>query len=184
MQLADAATLGEEPAPVISVQGWLVGVGDSGSLLIPYEVGLRRGTGCRSHSGPISQDVLESFHLAAWAVDVCRPSGTGRLARYDVHLHFPLNHVHAVGPSCRLSLANSLLQAWPEDARYLPSTTVLLGDLTLQGDVLAVGHLATKVATARSAGLTTVVVPVTDAAGHPGSVGVSSLRDLMVSNSR
>jgi len=175
--------MGEEPAPVIYVQGWLVGVGNSGPLLIPYEVGLRRGTGCRSHSGPITQDVLESFHLAAWAVDVCRPSGTGRLALYDVHLHFPLNHVHAVGPSCRLSLANSLLQAWPEDARYLPSTTVLLGDLTLQGDVLAVGHLATKVATARSAGLTTFVVPVTDAANYPGSAGVSSLRDLMVSGS-
>lgn len=168
---------------VTYVQGWLVGLGDERSALIPYEIGLRSGSGGCSRSGPISDDVLESFHLAAWAVDMCRPEGTTRLTSYDVHLHFPLNHVRAIGPSCRLSFANSLLQAWPDDVRYAPSTTILLGDLTLRGDVLPVGGLETKIETARTAGLTRIVVPLADEPRYFGTLGVSSLRDLMTSSS-
>lgn len=171
-----------EGSPIVTyVQGWLVGVGNAGSSLIPYEIGMRCGTGARSYSGPISKDLVESFHLAAWAVDVCRSTGTDRLASYDLHLHFPLNHVDACGPSCRLSLANSLLQAWPEAARYEPLTTILLGDLTLQGDVLPVGRLEHKIEAARNAGLTRIVVPLASGRDYPGTVGVSSLHDLIAS---
>src|SRR4051812_39461136 len=110
-------------------QGWTVGTHDDGAALIPFEVACQPGQGVRSHSGPVGEEMMESFLLAAWAAQLtaCR-LGTVSLA-FDAHLHLPLREVLAEGPSCRLSFANCLLWCLHRGGLFAPAQTTLIGDL-------------------------------------------------------
>jgi hypothetical protein len=128
--------------------------------LVPFELAARPGTGARSFSGPAAPDIEAGFALAAWAVDLCLTrAGLGRPG-CDLHLHLPLLEVVGTGPSCRLALANAILQVRGAGRGPDPRTTVVLGDLTLDGDVLPVGALAPTVAVARAQGFDRFVVPM------------------------
>ena len=149
--------------------------------MIPYELGLRRGHGARSRSGPVCDDVLDSLHLVAWSVASCIAQCAEPWS-CDMHLHFPLSNLRAAGPSCRLSLANSLVHAWSADALYPPATTILLGDVTLGGDVLPVASLQEKVDAAAAAEMRRIVVPRSTRASCPGAIEIGSVRDLIAAS--
>lgn len=159
-------------------QGWLVGIADDDTAgLVPFEVAASPGSGRRTWSGPRDDEVRDSFDLAVWAVELALLRWGATSRQVDLHLNLPLHGVTGSGPSCRLSFANGLLQArW--SARGLPaSSTVLIGDLTLSGDVLPVGHLAAKVQAARTAGIACVVGP--SGSAEPGVRELATLDELV-----
>jgi ATP-dependent Lon protease len=97
---------------------------------------------------------------------------------HSVHLNFPLRHVDASGPSCRLAFANAVIAAMVSGAGFTPDRTALLGDITLNGRVLPVGHTARKAEAAQQAGLPGLVVPVDYADGSAGALTIASLDEI------
>jgi ATP-dependent Lon protease len=122
-------------------------------------------------------EVRASFDLADWAVELAQLRWGEALPAVDVHLNLPLHDVSGSGPSNRLSFANALLQARGSGRGLPTSSTVLLGDLTLNGDVLPVGCVAEKVRAARAAGITCVVAP--SGSAEPDVREVGTLDDLV-----
>lgn len=163
---------------VVYIQGWLVGVSSDGPALIPYEMVLRRGRGILSHSGSVNLDLIGDFRLAIWAVELCLSRFVGALPAVDVHLHLPLNNIQGSGPSCRLSLVNSLLQAWLESHSFCSSTTILLGDISLGGNVLPVGCIDQKMDIVKKAGFTQIVLP-SQVSTFPDTLRISSIVELL-----
>jgi len=157
-------------------QGWLVGVSASTSGLVPFEVATTAGAFAVTHSGPVSADVAASFHLALSAAVLALQRNSHGVAEHRIHLNLPLRHVRTQGPSCRLAFANTVIASLTTDAGFIPDQTVLLGDLTLAGQVLPVGQTTRKAATAHAAGLNTVVVAPRQAL--PGTVAIGSLDDI------
>jgi ATP-dependent Lon protease len=162
------------------VQGWFVGVSTDEAALIPYELGFRPGSGTCSYSGAVADDLIRSLILSIWSVQLCLTRLGCDLPQFDAHLHLPLNNIQATGPSCRLSLANGLLYACLETSIYSPSTTILLGDLSLHGDVLPVGNLARKIEIARAAGIFQIVISEAQSTHFGDVIQIESIEDLLV----
>lgn len=83
-------------------------------------------------------------------------------ATHSLHLHVPEGAVPKDGPSAGIAMAVSLLTA--ALGQGLPSNLALTGELTLTGKVLPVGGIREKVAAAKRAAVTTVVLPKANAA--------------------
>lgn len=159
-------------------QGWLVGVNASTAGLLPFEVSVRSGGAGVTFSGPVSADVKSHFHLAVMAAILALQRHSHAIDDCAAHLNFPLRNVAARGPSCRLAFANTLVAALVPGAGYLPERTALLGDITLGGQVLPVGHTARKAAAARDSGLPNLVVPAGTDLRLPNAVMIGSLAQI------
>lgn len=75
----------------------------------------------------------------------------------DIHLHFPAGAVRKDGPSAGVTVTTALISLLTR--RAVRSRLAMTGEMTLRGDVLAVGGVREKVVAARRAGVTTVIVP-------------------------
>jgi ATP-dependent Lon protease len=159
-------------------QGWLVGVTESTAGVLPFEVSVRSGGAGVTFSGPVSADVESHFHLSVLAATLALQRHCHPIDDYAAHLNFPLHHVAARGPSCRLAFANTLISALAPGAGYRPEYTALLGDITLDGQILPVGHAARKAVAARESGLPNLVVPAGTEPPVPNAVMIDSLAQI------
>ncbi|MDX9719943.1 MAG: endopeptidase La [Myxococcota bacterium] len=77
--------------------------------------------------------------------------------KLDYHVHFPAGGVPKDGPSAGIAITSSLLSLLLE--RALPARLAMTGEITLVGNVLAVGGIKEKVTAARRAGARHVILP-------------------------
>ena len=166
------------PAATAYSQGWLLGDGAPEGRLVPFELAARPGRGAASFSGPVAADVFQSLLLARWAVEVCLTRLGRAVAATDVHLNFPLHRLVGAGPSCRLPFVYSLLEVMSVELAYAADDVVLSGDLTLGGDVLAVGGFERKFRAAREAGITHVFAAADQTPRLPEVVGIAHIAEL------
>lgn len=75
----------------------------------------------------------------------------------DFHLHFPAGAVPKDGPSAGVAITTTLVSLLTRTP-VLPRVA-MTGEMTLRGEVLAVGGIREKVVAARRAGVRTVIVP-------------------------
>ncbi|MDH3253867.1 MAG: endopeptidase La [Acidobacteriota bacterium] len=132
----------------------------AGGDLLFIEVVAVRGTGKLFLTGQLGEVMKES---AQAALTYAR-SDAGRLnvdpeffATHDLHVHVPAGSVPKDGPSAGITITAalvSLLTATPLDRRV-----ALTGEITLRGDILAIGGVKEKILAARGAGVRRIVMP-------------------------
>ena len=86
---------------------------------------------------------------------------TGFFEEIDIHLHIPEGALSKDGPSAGITMVTAIVSLLT--GRSVHPYIGMTGEMTLRGEVLAIGGLKEKVLAAARAGLTTVIIP---AANH------------------
>jgi len=76
--------------------------------------------------------------------------------KFDFHVHFPAGAIPKDGPSAGITVTTSILSLLLNQA--IPPRVAMTGELTLTGNVLAVGGIKEKVIAAKRAGARTIIL--------------------------
>ncbi|GAB6273260.1 MAG: Lon family ATP-dependent protease [Peptococcaceae bacterium] len=95
------------------------------------------------------------------AASVIRKSTNEDLANYDVHINV-LGGGQIDGPSAGVAVFLAILSALQE--RAIPQDIAVTGELSIQGQIRAVGGVVEKIYGARQAGIKRVIIPAENAA--------------------
>ncbi len=132
----------------------------AGGEILPVEVVLTDGTGKVTLTGKLG-DVMQESARAAFTYLKSKAVKLGiakdSFKNLDVHLHLPEGAVPKDGPSAGITILVALCSAF---TRKLPAKGIAYtGEITLSGEVLAVGGLNAKLISALRAGIINVIVP-------------------------
>ena len=111
-------------------------------------------------TGRLGEVMRESAQAAlSFTRGYCDRNGlpTDFFARHDLHIHAPAGSIPKDGPSAGITIATALASV--VTGRAVRRKVAMTGEITLRGDVLAVGGLKEKVLAARQAGLREIVLP-------------------------
>ena len=76
----------------------------------------------------------------------------------DIHIHLPEGAVNKEGPSAGIALTTSIISAFSD--KKVSSKIAMTGEITLQGDVLAIGGVREKVLGAYRSGVKKIFLPL------------------------
>ena len=131
-----------------------------GGEMLPIEVAIMDGSGKVELTGSLGDVMKESAHLAISyirfrAKEWQLPTDFYRTT--DIHLHAPEGAVPKDGPSAGAAMATAVLSALSGVA--VRGTLAMTGELSLRGNVLAIGGLKEKLMAAYTNGIKTVLIP-------------------------
>lgn len=132
-----------------------------GGDVLQIEVSLMKGKGNLTLTGKLGDVMKESARAAlayartnAEALKIKKPEFWKTL---DIHVHIPEGAIPKDGPSAGIAIAVALISALSE--RKVKKHLAMTGEITLRGNVLAVGGLNEKLMAARRFGITHVIIP-------------------------
>jgi ATP-dependent Lon protease len=131
-----------------------------GGELLTIEAASVSGKGRHVRTGSLG-DVMQESIQAAMTVVRSRSQGLGIPAKYhdshDLHIHVPEGATPKDGPSAGVGMCTALVSV----ATKIPvrANVAMTGEITLRGEVLAIGGLKEKLLAARRGGITTVIIP-------------------------
>lgn len=131
-----------------------------GGQALFVEVRRMRGDGTLTLTGNLGEVLKESAHAAlSWVRANAARYGIdpGFHKNTDIHVHVPEGAVPKDGPSAGVTMAAAL--ASELTGRTVRSDLAMTGELTLSGNVLAVGGVKEKVLAARRVGVAQVILP-------------------------
>jgi ATP-dependent Lon protease len=82
------------------------------------------------------------------------------LEDWDLHIHFPAGAIKKDGPSAGITIISALISLLSN--KTIKPRLAMTGEVTLTGNVLAVGGIREKVVAARRHGIKTVIVPASN----------------------
>ncbi|HBP54347.1 MAG TPA: endopeptidase La, partial [Verrucomicrobiales bacterium] len=132
-----------------------------GGELLTIEAASVSGKGRHVRTGSLG-DVMQESIQAAMTVVRSRSQGLGIPARYhethDLHIHVPEGATPKDGPSAGVGMCTALVSV----ATNIPvrADVAMTGEITLRGEVLAIGGLKEKLLAARRGGIKTVIIPL------------------------
>lgn len=128
------------------------------TLLI--EVTIMPGVGKITITGKLG-DVMQESAQAAYSFVRSRAARLGLPKDFnqkvDIHIHVPEGSIPKDGPSAGITMATSLTSALTN--RPVRRDVAMTGEITLRGNVLAIGGLKEKLLAAHRAGIKTVIIP-------------------------
>ena len=133
---------------------------ETGGALLKVEVAVLDGTGKIELTGSLGDVMKESARLAVSHVRMIASEygiPTDFYKNNDIHIHFPEGAVPKDGPSAGIAIATALVSALTK--RPARRKVAMTGEITLRGNVLAIGGLKEKTMAAYSAGVSTVIIP-------------------------
>ena len=132
----------------------------AGGEVLFVEVRRMRGDGALTLTGHLGAVMKESAHAAlSWVRANAARYGIdpGFHKETDVHVHVPEGAVPKDGPSAGVTMATALVSALA--GRTVRGDLAMTGEITLSGNVLAVGGIKEKVLAARRVGVAQVILP-------------------------
>ena len=111
-------------------------------------------------TGQLGEVMKESAQAALSYARACAAEDGDRpdfFAQHDVHIHVPAGSIPKDGPSAGITIAASLISI----LRKVPINrrVAMTGEITLRGSVLPIGGLKEKILAAKTAGITSVILP-------------------------
>jgi len=142
--------------------GYAVGLAwtEFGGEVLPIEVNLMKGSGKLTLTGKLGE-VMQESASAGLSFIRSRAERFGLepdfYNKMEIHIHVPEGAVPKDGPSAGITMLISLLSA-------LTGTSVrkrlaLTGEITLSGDMIAIGGLNEKLLAAKRSGITDIIIP-------------------------
>lgn len=131
-----------------------------GGEIMPLEVNVMEGTGKIELTGSLG-DVMKESAKAAISYIRSNADALGVSTTFykdkDIHIHAPEGAVPKDGPSAGCAMATALYSQL--SSRPIRRDVAMTGEITIRGDVLAIGGLKEKTMAAYKAGVKTVIVP-------------------------
>ena len=147
---------GKNEAGVVRGLAW-TGVGGT-TLMV--EVNVMPGKGELTLTGQLG-DVMKESAMAALTYVRSIASSYGVADDYfqnhDIHVHLPEGAVPKDGPSAGITMATAILSA--VTSKRVDRKLAMTGEISLRGNVMPVGGLKEKILAAKTAGVTTVLLP-------------------------
>ncbi len=132
----------------------------SGGDLLKVECAVMDGTGKLELTGSLGDVMKESAHAAiTCARQIAEKYNipTDFYAKKDIHIHFPEGAVPKDGPSAGITTLTALISAL--SGIPVRRDVAMTGEITIRGNVLAIGGLREKTMAAYSAGVKTIIIP-------------------------
>lgn len=131
-----------------------------GGDILPTEVNIFPGTGKLILTGKLG-DVMKESAQAALSYIRSRQDkfelAEDFYEKNDIHVHFPEGAVPKDGPSAGITMATAIVSGLT--GRKVRSDVAMTGEITIRGNVLAIGGLKEKVLAAYREGIRTIVLP-------------------------
>ncbi len=131
-----------------------------GGDILEIEVTLMPGKGNLTLTGNLGEVMKESA-MAALSYARTNAKSFNIPAEFyqttDVHIHVPEGGIPKDGPSAGVTIATALISAL--SGVPVKQAVAMTGELTLRGNVLAIGGLNEKMMAAQRSGITTVLIP-------------------------
>lgn len=131
-----------------------------GGEVMPIEVSLAKGGGSLTLTGQLGSVMQESAQAALFYARAnanvlgLEPDFH---SKYDIHVHVPSGAIPKDGPSAGITIATALVSALSD--RKISKDVAMTGEMTLRGNILAVGGLREKALAALQHGITKVIIP-------------------------
>ncbi|NVB41279.1 endopeptidase La [Pseudenhygromyxa sp. WMMC2535] len=148
-----------------------------GGQLLFVEVTTVKGEGRLRMTGRLGEVMKESAQ-AALSLVKSRADHFGvsaDLSKCDVHIHLPAGAVPKDGPSAGVALTTALVSAL--GGKKVRHDVAMTGEVTLCGNVLAVGGVREKVLAAHRAGIRDVILPAHNRKDEP-EIPIAARKDL------
>ncbi len=132
----------------------------SGGDLLKVECAVMDGTGKLELTGSLGEVMKESAHAAVTCVRQIAEKyniPSDFYTKKDIHIHFPEGAVPKDGPSAGVTTLTALVSAL--SGIPVRRDISMTGEITIRGNVLAIGGLREKTMAAYSAGVKTIIIP-------------------------
>ena len=132
----------------------------SGGDLLKVEAAVMDGSGKLELTGSLGDVMKESAHAAiTYTRQIAEKYGISPdfYSKKDIHIHFPEGAVPKDGPSAGITTLTALVSAL--SGIPVRRDISMTGEITIRGNVLAIGGLREKTMAAYSAGVRTIIIP-------------------------
>lgn len=152
----------ERPLEKEDLRGSAIGLAWTryGGDVLQIEVNLMKGKGNLSLTGKLG-DVMKESARAALSYARTNASKLKIKGEFwktqDIHIHIPEGAIPKDGPSAGIAIAVALISALSN--RKVKKNVAMTGEITLRGNVLAIGGLNEKLMAAQRFGVKTVIIP-------------------------
>lgn len=131
-----------------------------GGTTLTIEVSLMSGKGEILLTGKLGDVMKESARTAISYIRArAKEYGIDEeiFSKTDIHVHVPEGATPKDGPSAGITMATAILSAFTE--RKVKKSVAMTGEITLRGNVLAIGGLKEKALAAYRAGIYNIIIP-------------------------